>query len=103
MNVYRIYPTLWNDGICKTALTVYAIDRTPLAIPTACSRRPSKDPSYYWDAPIFQRLLPSESMNIVNQAITWSTLPQWISFAIQQGYIIKGEIKPNSDFYIEGR
>lgn len=103
MNVYRIYPTLWNDGICRQAQTVYAIDRAAPNIQTACSRRPKEDPSYYWDNQIFQRLLPPPPTQS-SAAVTWPTLPAWLSWAKSQGYSVTMDstIKPFSDIFITG-
>lgn len=113
MNVYRIYPTLWNDGICSQAQTVYAIDRQPPrdTFPTSCSSRPKEDPAAYWDAPTFQRLLPPigdagccyqpSQLN----AVTWATLPSWLSFVQTKGYTLAtelGKLKPYIDVYITG-
>ena len=99
-NIYRIYPTLWDQG-----QTVYAIDRAPAGIPTACSSRPRSDPAATWDSPTFQRLLPSTSWN--GNAVTWATLPAWISYAQTLGYTLAentslGKLKPYGDLYIVG-
>ena len=112
MNIYRIYPVLWNDGICKQAATVYAIDRQPpqSTIPTACSSRPKEDPAYYWDKSSFQRLLPPSPDSCCYQpselnAVTWSTLPAWFSFAQTKGFTLNvdfSRLKPYSDIYITG-
>lgn len=111
-SIYRIYPVLWNDGICKQAQTVYAIDRpTPQnVLPTACSSRPKEDPAYYWDNSSFQRLLPPSPTNGCYQpaelnAVTWSTLPSWLSFAQSNGYTLNidfSKLKAYSDIYITG-
>ena len=103
MNVYRIYPTLWNDGMCMQAQTVYAIDRASPVIKTACSHRPKEDPSYYWDNQTFQRLLPPENTMQPYAAVSWSTLPAWISWATANGYSVPMDgVKPFSDIFITG-
>ena len=102
--IYRIFPVLWNDGITKQAQTVYAIDRPTSLLQTACSSRVKEDPAYYWDSSSFQRLLPQEPSQQVN-AVSWSTLPAWLSYAQSQGYTIKTDfthLKPYSDVYISG-
>jgi len=112
-NVYRIYPTLWNEGICQMAQTVYAIDRQPPAntFPTSCSRRTEKDPAYYWDAGTFQRLLPPPDTNgaccqpAVWNAVNWQILPSWLSYVQTLGYTVTTDLslmKPHSDIYISG-
>ena len=110
-NIYRLFPTLWNDGICKQAQTVYAIDRKPEGeLPASCSSRPKEDPAYYWDNSTFFRLLPPNPSPCCYQpsnlnAVTWSTLPAWLSFAQSKGYTISsdlGKLKPYTDIYITG-
>lgn len=108
MNIYRVYPTLWTGGICNQAATVYAIDRTPPpnTFPVQCCSRPKEDPASSWDSPTIQRILPpplcgSSELN----AVTWYTLPQWLSFAQSVGYTLNVEfsaLKPYSDIYITG-
>ena len=104
MNTYRIFPVLWNQNPCTQALTVYAIDRQPPStIPTSCSARVKEDPAYYWDTPTFQRILPPVNTDI--NAVTWSTLPAWISFAQTKGFTLNTDLtklKPYSDVYITG-
>jgi hypothetical protein len=111
-NLYRVYPTLW-DGQgngCFGGQTVYAIDRTPAAIPTACSSRPRADPASTWDSPTFQRLLPppgSPGCWGNQNAVTWATLPAWISYIQTLGYTLAentslGKLKPYGDLYIVG-
>lgn len=105
-NLYRIYPVLWNDGICTQAQTVYAIDRQPPAntFPTCCSSRPKEDPAYYWGDPTFQRLLPV-SQSPMYSSVLWSCLPRWISDIGIYGYAVQGDVsslKPFKDFYILG-
>ena len=104
MNTYRIFPVLWNQNPCTQALTVYAIDRQPLSvIPTACSARVKEDPAYYWDNATFQRLLPPTTTD--TKAVTWFTLPAWISFANANGYTLISDLsklKPYSDIYVMG-
>jgi hypothetical protein len=111
-NIYRIFPVLWNDGICKQAQTVYAIDRAPPpdTLRIACSSRVKEDPAYYWDSSTFQRLLPPSTPGCCYQpeqlnAVTWSTLPAWLSYAQSTGYVLNVEfsrLKPFSDIYITG-
>jgi hypothetical protein len=106
MNIYRIYPTLWEGTGCVGSLTVYAIDRVASSIPSCCSTRPRADPASSWDSPTFQRLLPPQGCGTVN-AVTWSTLPAWISWAMSQGYTLSEgsslmTLKPYGDLYIVG-
>lgn len=92
--------------------TVYAIDRAPSdTFPTACSSRPRSDPAYAWDSPTFQRILPNPSASTGcwggQQAVTWATLPAWISYAMSFGYTLSentslGKLKPHGDLYIVG-
>lgn len=116
-NLYRLYPTLWNDGDgqCQQALTVYAIDcgiAKPL-FPTACSRRPSEDPAYSWAAATFQRILPPSSPGGLGSpgnygaltSVSWSGLIGWIQSVAPLGYAIQGDLsklKAYSDVYILG-
>jgi len=105
-NLYRLYPTLWNDGDGQQqqALTIYAIDcgiAAPL-FPTACSRRPREDPAYSWASPTFQRILPPSSLA---GSVTWSTLIAWTQSVAPLGYVIQGDLsnlKAYSDVYILG-
>ena len=110
-NIYRIYPVLWNDGICNQAQTVYAIDRSTTKIQSMCSSRVKEDPAYYWDNPTFQRLLPApqtasgcyqpQSLN----SVKWQCLPAWLSYIGTLGYAFQGDmsnLKPMKDFYIVG-
>ena len=111
-NLYRIYPVLWNDGLCDQAQTVYAIDRQPPenTFPTCCSKRPKEDPAYYWDNPTFHRILPVPNSSACYQPVSlnsvrWSCLPRWISYIGSLGYVIQGDISslnPLKDFYIIG-
>ena len=109
-NIYRIYPVLWNEGNCQQAQTVYAIDRSPPpnTFATICSVRPKEDPAYYWDNPIFQRLLPDPNAIGCKQSsysVRWSSLPAWLSYITQFGYTVKGDfsnLQPFSDLYILG-
>ena len=99
MNIYRIFPVLWNQDSCIQALTVYGIDRVATALPSCCSARVKEDPAYYWDSPMFQRLLNGTN------AVQWTTLPAWISFAQTKGYTLTTDLstlKPYSDIYISG-
>lgn len=113
MNIYRIFPVLWNDGICKQAQTVYAIDRQPPSntFATTCSQRVREDPASSWESPTFQRLRPPpDSTGCCYQpptldAVTWSTLPLWLSFVQSKGYTLNvdfSKLKPYSDIYIQG-
>lgn len=102
MNVYRIFPVLWNDGIEKNALTVYGIDRVSPVLKTTCSKRVKEDPAYYWDDSTFQRIFPTASDK---NYVTWATLPSWLSYARSVGYMLEGDLsrlKPYSDIYITG-
>jgi len=110
-NMYRIYPTLWEGQGCVGGQTVYAIDRTPSnLLPTACSSRPRADPASTWDSPTFQRLLPPPNTGGCwggTQAVTWSMLPAWISYAMTLGYSLAentslGKLKPYGDLWIVG-
>lgn len=106
-NIYRIIPFLWNDATynqnCQMAMTIYGVDRAPANLKTICSSRPKEDPASYWDGRTLARLiLPNASYN---EPVTWSTLPQWLSYAQAQGYTIVGDlgkVKPNTEFYISG-
>ena len=113
MSIYRIFPVLWNDGICTQAQTVYAIDRTPPSntFSTCCSSRVKEDPAYYWDSSHFQRLLPPQGADnccyqpALLNAVNWHMLPTWLSYAQTLGYTLNGELsrlKPYSDIYITG-
>lgn len=112
-NIYRIFPVLWNDGICKQAETVYAIDRTSPLIPTSCSHYVKTDPAYYWSDSVgsgnFQRLLPPQAGGCYQPsalaAVTWSMLPTWLSYVQTLGYAITSDlskVKPYSDIYLTG-
>lgn len=111
-NIYRIFPVLWNDGICKQAATVYAIDRTSPLIPTSCSHYVREDPAYYWadSGGNFQRLLPSAPIGGCYQppvlaAVSWSLMPAWLTYVQSLGYTITtdlSKLKPYSDIYITG-
>lgn len=102
MNVYRIFPVLWNDGIDNTAITVYGIDRDSPVLKTACSKRVKEDPAYYWDSSTFHRLVPYTNEK---NYVSWATLPAWLSYARNLGYTLEGDLsrlKPYSDIYITG-
>ena len=112
-NTYRIYPTLWNEGICQMAQTVYAIDRQPPpnTFATCCSRRTEKDPAYYWDNSTYQRILapPNTTGNCCQPAslnsVTWSLIPAWLSYVETLGYTVVTDLtklKPYMDIYISG-
>lgn len=111
--VYRIYPTLWEGSACTGAQTVYACDRAaPSEIfLTECSRRPKEDPASIWESPTFWRLLPPPDVNGCcyqpsnMNAVTWSSLPTWISWIMGKGFTIQGGyslslLKPNADLWI---
>ena len=112
-NLYRLYPTLWNDGdgACQQATTVYAVDvgmANPLFL-TACSRRPREDPAYSWYAPTFLRILPPQppvyGVYGALAAVTWGSLIAWIQYAATIGYTVQGDLsklKAYSDVYILG-
>lgn len=105
MNLYRIYPTLWNDGMCSMAQTVYAIDRQPPSpLKVACSSHPKEDPISFWESQTFFRILPPEDQG-PKASVSWAKLPSWISYALQNGYTLQGDLsrlKPYSDIYIMG-
>lgn len=112
-NLYRIYPTLWEGQGCYSGQTVYAVDRTPPSntFPTTCSARPRADPACTWESPTFQRILPPPTSTSGcwggTQAVTWSTLPAWISYIQTLGYTLSentslGKLKPYGDLYIVG-
>lgn len=110
-NMYRVYPTLWEGQGCMGGQTVYAIDRAPPpdTFATACSSRPRADPASTWDSPTFQRLLPPPSLGSGcwggTQAVTWSTLPTWISYILPLGFTLNsslGKLKPYGDLWIQG-
>jgi hypothetical protein len=107
-NIYRISPFLWNDATpsqnCQMAQTIYGVDRAPAALATVCAARPKEDPASYWEGRTLARLVLPATAGY-NVPVTWSTLPQWLSYAQTQGYTIVGDIgklKPYSDFYIQG-
>jgi hypothetical protein len=112
-NIYRIFPVLWNDGICAQAATVYAIDRSGPVIPTSCSHYVKEDPAYYWSGEgggNFQRILPPRPPSGCYQppalnAVTWPMLPAWLSYVQTLGYTVTSDLsklKPYSDLYITG-
>ncbi len=111
-NLYRIYPTLWEGQGCQTGQTVYAIDRAPPpnTFATTCSARPRADPASAWDSPTFQRILPPPTGGGCwggTQAVTWATLPAWISYILPLGYTLSegtslGKLKPYGDLWIQG-
>jgi hypothetical protein len=112
MNLYRIFPVLWNQGTCTQAQTVYAVDRAPPpnTFPTSCSARPQEDPAYFWDNQTFHRLLPPAGCGGCYQpaslnGVTWPSLPSWLSFVQTKGYTVTTDLstlKPYSDVYITG-
>ena len=111
-NIYRIFPVLWNDGICKQAQTVYAIDRASPVIPSSCSSYVREDPAYYWTNANgnFQRLLPPTNCGTCYQppmlnAVTWGGVPAWLSYVQTLGYTLNTDLsglKPYGDIYITG-
>lgn len=111
-NIYRIFPVLWNDGICRQAQTVYAIDRASPVIPSSCSSYVREDPAYYWTNAngTFQRLLPPTNCGTCYQppmlnAVTWPGIPAWLSYIQTLGYSVTTDLstlKPYSDIYITG-
>ena len=107
MAVYRISPMLWTDATGGTSMTVYYIDRSAPGLPTACTRRPKEDPASVWDGTTSQRLLPPPGSFTTERAVTWSTLPQWLSYAQTQGYTLGAtfatqKLTPYTDIYITG-
>ena len=108
-NIYRIIPFLWNDARqgLQTAVTAYGADRAPANLDTACASRPKEDPASYWDGPTIARLvMPAAAAGgCPAAAVTWQSLPAWMSYAQAQGYTIVGgigKLKPYSEFYISG-
>ena len=114
-NIYRIFPQLWSQGGCFQAQTVYAIDRQPPpnTFQTQCSTRQYDDPAYWYEGNTFQRILPppagfsqqccfqSPSWN----AITWRSLPLWLSYVQSVGYTVTTDlsaITPFASIYISG-
>lgn len=105
MNIYRVYPVLWNGGRCSQAQTVYAIDRHTDTIPMTCSSRPKEDPAYEWHSPTFHRLLPPPGSSGLVDSVTWANIVEWLSFVQTLGYTIHVEfssMKPYNDIYISG-
>ena len=101
-NIYRLTPVLWTHR--DQSLTVYAVDRPLPAIRTQCSARPKEDPASYWDSTTVHRLLPTWDGSEID-AVTWSTLPRWLSYIQTVGYVADvdfSELKPYSDIYIRG-
>ena len=101
--VYRISPMLWTDAREGRSLQVYRIDRVAPGLPTACTRRPKEDPGSVWDGTTALRLLPPPGSGC-EQAVTWATLPAWLSFAQAQDYSIPPlhKLTPYGDVYITG-
>jgi hypothetical protein len=116
MNLYRIFPVLWNDGNGgnqQQAQTIYGIDRAPPSgtFPTCCCARPKEDPAYYWDNATFQRILPPPNIPGCcyqppsTYGVNWALLPAWLSYIQQFGYVVSvdfSKLKPYSDIYITG-
>lgn len=106
-NLYRIYPALWRDASCQQAANVYAIDRPSPFIPSVCTPRPREDPASSWESATFQRLLPPPGTPPPPQgnAVTWSTLPVWLSYIQTLGFTLNVDfslLKPFSEIYISG-
>lgn len=112
-NIYRIFPVLWNDGICKQAQTVYAINRPSPIIPSTCSNYVREDPAYYWTNSNgnFTRILPPPASGsccyqpTILNAVNWTDLPSWLSYVQSLGYTITSDLsslKPYSDVWITG-
>ena len=113
-NIYRIYPTLWDGSSCGGALNVYAVDRAPPSggFKTTCSQRPRADPASVWNGPTFQRLLPppdsyGSCWGGGPAAVTWATLPGWISWIQTLGYTLAEgsslqKLKPYGELYVVG-
>ncbi len=109
MNIYRIYPTLWDESRCKIAKTIYAIDRAPPpgTFPTACSSHVKEDPISTWEGRTFQRILYSPCEGERPEEVTWSRIPAWLSWIQTKGYTLSAgtdlsRLKPYSDIYITG-
>jgi hypothetical protein len=106
MNLYRIFPVLWNDAsnTDMQARTVYAADRAPPngGFQTTCARRVGADPASAWDGATFQRLVaPPPSSGYV----TWASLPSWLSYIQSIGYTITSDLsrlQAYSDIYVSG-
>jgi len=95
--MYRIFPVLWTEG--NESKMVYAIDRSSPDFRSTCSRREKEDPAYYWDAPIFQRLIMPDSGN----SVTWERLPAWLSYVQALSYTIQtnlSSLAPHGEVYI---
>ena len=111
-NIYRIYPTLWDGSSCGASASIYAADRAPGSggFQTTCSTRPRADPASVWDSPTFQRLLPPPQSSGCwgpANAVTWATLPAWISWVQTLGYVLAEgsslqKLKPYGELYIVG-
>jgi hypothetical protein len=114
-NIYRIYPVLWEGAGCTGSQQVYACDRQPPpdTFPTTCSSRPRADPASVWENTTFWRLLPPPDVvaacyqPAAYAAVTWYTLPAWLSWVQGRGYSLQGGValstlKPHSDLYIVG-
>ena len=98
--MYRIFPVLWTEG--QESKMVYAIDRSAPDIRSICSRREKEDPAYYWDAPIFQRLVMPDSLAMGN-SVTWERLPAWLSYVQTLQYTVQtslSSLAPYGDVYI---
>ncbi len=107
MNIYRIFPVLWNDAsnTDMQSRNIYAADRAPPAggFPTTCARRVGADPASSWDGATFQRLVSPPGANAAY--VTWATLPAWLSWIQTIGYTIKSDLsqlQAYSDVYVCG-
>jgi len=106
---YRLSPVLWTNVPGNYSATVYAIDRIPngpLASYVRCTSRCKDDPAYWWSGSTFMRLTKPQEIGSccsgpenVWDAITWQTLPAWLSFAEGLGYSVSDSCKmdPNKD------
>ena len=109
---YKISPILWDNIPGRYAATVYGIDRMPdgpLAKFVTCCPRSRDDPAWYWAGPNYMRLVMPPGINgccmgpqDISDAVVWSQLPSWISWALSQGYSLPdnfkfSDIKPLDD------
>jgi hypothetical protein len=115
MNIYRIFPVLWEGKGCVESQTVYAIDREPPAgaFPTACATRSKDDPATIWDSRTFWRLLPPPDSvggccgGDALGSVTWANITHWFSWIANLGYSLAPNtslqhIRPHGDIYIVG-
>jgi len=103
---YRLSPVLWDKIPGNYTATVYAIDRIPLgplASYVKCTSRCQTDPAYFWSGNTFLRLTKpadfTSCSDLTWDAITWQTLPAWLSFAESLGYKVPETfvMDPNKD------